>query len=195
MAASSGPLNSELFANQLAAFGSPQLDPYSFLKAKALNVARSKDTDYAAAFKPSAGYSTLPETSEPGRGPTTEFGSPTPGDDLERRRLDLAFNREALKDYFDLTRQQNLIGIQDMYGPLSQAAEDAAARNYKYSLAYALQKQQFPTTVQDIASSKQMQKYYAGATANDALRAMAEAYRSAAAGSGINYRGTTFSVG
>lgn len=179
MAASSGPLNSELFANQLAAFGSPQLDPYSFLKAKALNVARSKDTDYAAAFKPSAGYSTLPETSEPGRGPTTEFDKPTPDDDLQRRYRDYAFNRALLGDYYDMTRAQNLASISDTYPILSQAAREAAQRNYDYSLAYALQKQQFPTTVQDIASSKQMQKYYAGATANEALRAMADANTSA----------------
>lgn len=183
MTASSSYTSPQPLADRLSAFGSPQLDPYSFLKA--FDIAKAKDTKFSDYYKPSAGYSTLLETTPTPTpsGPTNEFSNPVPDEDeqryLRRASIDAAFNAGMLKDYYDVARQQNLASIADTYPILSQAAREAAQRNYDYSLAYALQKQQFPTTIQDIAASRQLQKHYAGETANSALRAMADANTSA----------------
>jgi|LakMenEpi03Aug12_release.lakeMendotaPanAssembly.Ray.scaffolds.fasta_scaffold708681_2 hypothetical protein len=87
-----------------------------------------------------------------------------------------------------ITQQQ----LASTYPFLSQAAEEAAARNYGYSARWEDLKQQLPSNLQNIAASQQAQASAAASGEAGMINALANLQN---AQRRMNYRGSTFAVG
>jgi hypothetical protein len=87
-----------------------------------------------------------------------------------------------------ITQQQ----LASTYPFLSQAAEEAAARNYGYSARWEDLKQRLPSNLQNIAASQQAQASAAASGEAGMINALANLQN---AQKRMNYRGSTFAVG
>lgn len=199
MTASSGSYAQSVFNNPWTAFGAASKDPLPWLKGYASSIfPTGKDTDYSTVFQP---VTSQELTANPDSGMTAQqaLSDSVPDEDyakIERRnRADAKYNMELMDYWFNKTREQNLFSMQDMF-PWQVAASDIATnRNLAASKNYRSFAEQLPSAVQARALSRQNQADLSSAAASRELDAMSAAYARAAAGSGINYRGTTFNVG
>jgi len=102
--------------------------------------------------------------------------------------------RQLLIDTAQIQQQLNEQGFASAYPWLTQAANEATARNLKASEAYRSFVESQPSSVQNIMASKQAQMATAAGAEADRARAMAAQQQAAKEFAG-RYSGTTFSVG
>lgn len=102
--------------------------------------------------------------------------------------------RQMALDTFQLQQEQNRQGFADAYPWVSQAANEATARNLAASQAYRSFVEAQPSSVQNIMASKQAQMASAASSEADRARAMAAQTQAAKDFAG-RYAGQTFSVG
>jgi hypothetical protein len=165
MTFTTNPLNQSLFADPTAAF---KMDPGIFLDYYKKN--KLPNTDYSAGFNniplitdPNSGTATTPPvvTSK-----TDAFGNPVPdtatADDWDkynkRRAMDYAWDKALMQDMLGMSNDQYLKQMQQSYPWLSQAAEESAGRNWRYSTAYRDFADQLPSAVAQRGALFQQQK-------------------------------------
>jgi hypothetical protein len=115
------------------------------------------------------------------------------------------YYKEVLKELYPLQLQQTLDaakiqqqmneqGFASAYPWITQAANEATARNLRASEAYRSFAESQPSSVQNIMASKQQQMATAASSEADRARAMAAQQQAAKEFAG-RYSGQTFSVG
>ena len=102
--------------------------------------------------------------------------------------------RQMALDTFQLQQEQNRQGFADAYPWVSQAANEATARNLAASQTYRSFVESQPSSVQNIMASKQAQMTSASGAEADRARAIAAQTQAAKDFAG-RYTGQTFSVG
>ena len=129
-----------------------------------------------------------------------ETGSALPkSSDAVNYYLDIAkglypLQRQMALDTFQLQQEQNRQGFADAYPWVSQAANEATARNLAASQTYRSFVESQPSSVQNIMASKQAQMASAAGAEADRARAIAAQTQAAKDFAG-RYTGQTFSVG
>lgn len=161
MTASSNPLNQSLFSNPTAAFTLP---PIPFLKTYLK--AKIPDTSYSNSFRTlplitgtDSSIAPIPNASA---NTTDAFSNPVPDTATDadwnmynrRRAMDYSWDKTLMQDMLDANSQQYLTQMQQSYPWLSRAAEESAARNFRYSAAA----QQLPNSVAQRAALAQQQR-------------------------------------
>ena len=101
--------------------------------------------------------------------------------------------RQLALDTFQLQQEQNRQGFADAYPWISQAANEATARNLAASQTYRSFVESQPSSVQNIMASKQAQIASASGAEADRARAIAAQTQAAKDFAG-RYTGQTFSV-
>jgi hypothetical protein len=157
----------------LSAFGLPQFDAIPWLKKFAAG--KVPTTNYSGAFE------TLPNANAGNTGSLVPVpnASTNPVPDTaqdedaywRRRAMDYSFDTAMYQDMLDKTNQQNMLQMQQSYPWLSAAAWDATNRNLYASKDIMAYKQKLPTTLEEIAASRQAR----AASASDAFARQAAA--------------------
>jgi len=104
------------------------------------------------------------------------------------------YQRQLLLDTAQIQQQLNEQGFASAYPWITQAANEATARNLRASEAYRSFVESQPSSVQNIMASKQAQMATAAGAEADRARAMAAQQQAAKEFAG-RYSGQTFSVG
>lgn len=154
----------------------------------------ASNSKYQDILKNGLGSGTEPAATLPPTGSALPSVSPSVQTYLDFVKGVYPLQRQLALDTFQLQQEQNRQGFADAYPWISQAANEATARNLAASQTYRTFAEGLPSNVQNIMASKQAQMTSAAGAEADRARAMAAQTQAAKDFAG-RYAGQTFSVG